>query len=146
MLEYALIVVKNFSNCPLLFLFFAAQISISFAFRCNCYKYEIVLTSIFWGEQMEKSKLRKLRGIPLICRRLGPKIVGENKGKKIKKSVRPNVLKDVQKIWDETIRKIKREVREELGEKYHYRRDNPFEDWYVDYLVERYYIEKINNM
>ena len=143
MLERVHIVVKNFGNSPLLFHLPMSKSLFLFTLRCNRYKYEIVLTSIFWGEQMEKSKLRKLRGVPLICRRPGPKIVGEDKGKEIKKSVRPNVLKDVQKIWDETIRKIKREIRGELGEKYHYMEDNPFEDWYVDYLIERYYIGKI---
>ena len=84
---------------------------------------------------MKKRELRKLRG-ELICHRPGKKIIGEDKGKKIMKSIRKKVLNDVQKIWNQEIAVMKKRIDEELGDKYHYDKKNPFWDWYLKYIIE----------
>jgi len=80
---------------------------------------------------MNLKERRRLRG-KVICRVPSKKIIGTDKGKIIMKSIRENVLRDIQKLLDAG--KTASDIHEALWEKYHFSKNNNFETRYIEYL------------
>ena len=80
---------------------------------------------------MTKRKSRKKKG-KIVGWMWAEKVHEPNKGKKIKKNIRENVLEDVKKMLKEG--KSKEEIHKQLCIKYRFREYNPVEERYIEFL------------
>ena len=82
---------------------------------------------------MTKRKSRKIKG-KRVAWVYAEKVHEPNKGKKIKKTIRENVLKDVKEMLNKG--KTKNEIHRQLCIKYGFRDYNPVEERYMEYLQQ----------